>query len=213
MHIDSRGIFLDGAIPASTYSLYSESSLTASNMIALTLELILDLSDRHGDLAYSGEGVNQREHALQAAALAERTAAAPALIVASLLHDLGHLIHHLGDTPSARGIDDRHQEVAADALIHLFGEAVSEPIRWHVEAKRYLCLADPDYESRLSPDSRRSLILQGGGFDAAQAARFITCAHANDAIAVRHWDDAAKRSGLRTPTLEHFVPLMRHCVR
>ncbi len=182
-------------------------------MIALTLELILDLYDRHGDLAYSGEGVSQREHALQAAALAERTDAAPALIVASLLHDLGHLIHRLGDTPSARGIDDRHQEEAADALVHLFGEAVSEPIRWHVDAKRYLCLADPDYENRLSPDSRRSLILQGGPFDAAHASRFIARAYANDAIAVRHWDDAAKRSGLRTPTFEHFVPLMRHCVR
>ncbi|HEX7605106.1 MAG TPA: HD domain-containing protein, partial [Usitatibacter sp.] len=118
----------------------------------------------HGHIAYSGEGVTQLEHALQAAQLAEQAGAADALVAASLLHDLGHLLNQQGDTPTARGIDDQHQYVAIPFIRALFPPAIVEAIRLHVDAKRALCALDPDYYEALSEDSKRSLTLQGGIF-------------------------------------------------
>ena len=73
------------------------------------IDRIFACFDRHGRSDYGAERVCQIEHALQTAALAEGEGAAPALITAALLHDIGHLIHDLGDSPAARGIDDRHE--------------------------------------------------------------------------------------------------------
>jgi len=75
-----------------------------------------------GDRMYDGEPVTQLEHALQSAAAAEAAGAAPALIVAALLHDIGHLVGDRGETPTARGIDDRHEVVAARWLRPLFDD-------------------------------------------------------------------------------------------
>ena len=122
-----------------------------------------------GSKAYGGERVNQLEHALQTAMLAEQSGADAALIVASLLHDYGHLIHDLGEGAARRGIDDRHEISGAAKLSAFFGDAVTMPIKLHVEAKRYLCATDPDYMKLLSPGSIRSLSLQGGPFAPAEA--------------------------------------------
>src|SRR5229473_2670347 len=109
--------------------------------------------DRHGADAYGGERVRQLEHALQCATLAESEGAEPRLITAALLHDIGHLIHDLGDSPAARGIDDRHELRGREWLARWFGEAVTEPVRLHVNAKRYLTATDPGYFATLSPGS------------------------------------------------------------
>jgi predicted HD phosphohydrolase len=88
---------------------------------------------------------------------------------------------------------------------------VSEPIRLHVEAKRYLCCVDPAYHDQLSADSKRSLKLQGGVFTEVQASTFILQPGARDAVALRVWDDRAKQPGLRTPPLEHFLGYAARC--
>lgn len=166
-----------------------------------------------GHRMYSGEPVTQLAHALQTAALAEQGGATPELITACLLHDLGHLINDQGETPTLRGIDDRHEFVAIPRLRHLFSEAVLAPIRLHVAAKRYLCacgdgrLDGPAYYAALSADSKRSLALQGGAFDAAQAQAFIAQPFAADAVRLRRWDDAAKVAGRATPPLAHFLTI------
>ena len=138
--------------------------------MALTIPDICALYERHGGRMYSGEPVTQLEHALQSAALAEATGADAELITAALLHDLGHLLNDQGDTPTARGIDDAHQHFALPFLRGLFDDRVLEPIRLHVDAKRYLCATRPGYHDALSPDSKRSLALQGGTFSTAEAA-------------------------------------------
>jgi phosphonate degradation associated HDIG domain protein len=176
--------------------------------MALTVSDICTLFARKGGRAYDGEGVTQLEHALQTAALAEAHGAPSPLVAAALLHDLGHMINDQGDTPTLRGIDDRHQYAALPFLRGSFGDAVLEPIRLHVEAKRYLCATQPGYYEALSSDSKRSLALQGGAHDDAQSAEFIARPYAADAVEVRLWDDQAKMPGAATPTLAHFLAVL-----
>lgn len=176
--------------------------------MALTLDDICVLFERDGGRMYSGEPVTQLEHALQTAHAAETSGADAALITAALLHDLGHLLNDQGETPTARGIDDVHQYAALPFLRALFDDAVLEPIRLHVDAKRYLCATRPGYRDALSPDSVRSLALQGGPHSPAEAQAFAALPGAADAVRLRLWDDAAKIAGLATPSLAHFVPVM-----
>ena len=125
-----------------------------------------------------------------------------------LLHDLGHLFNDRGETPTARGIDDVHQYAALPFLRPLFVDDVLEPIRLHVEAKRYLCATRPGYGDALSADSVRSLALQGGVHQPPEASAFIALPGAAEAVRLRQWDDAAKLAGIATPPLAHFVPVM-----
>ena len=175
----------------------------------MVIEDLLKLYEAKGEREYEGEGISQLEHALQSAQLAEQAGAAPALVCAALLHDVGHLLNDKGETPTLRGVDDLHQYAALPFLRPYFPEAVLGPIRLHVDAKRYLCATRPDYYERLSEDSKRSLKLQGGVFAPAEAERFIGQPHAADAVQVRLWDDAAKVRGAATPGLAHFEPLLR----
>jgi phosphonate degradation associated HDIG domain protein len=176
--------------------------------MALTIPDICGLFDAKGARMYSGEPVTQLEHALQSATFAESAGADPALITAALLHDLGHLLNDQGDTPTQRGIDDVHQYFALPFLRPLFTDDVLEPIRLHVDAKRYLCATRPGYHDALSADSKRSLQLQGGIYSATEAADFAMRDGAARAIELRLWDDAAKIAGMKTPPLAHFVPIM-----
>jgi len=161
-----------------------------------------------GGRMYSGEPVTQLEHALQTAWQAERAGASPALVAASLLHDIGHMTNDRGETPTERGIDDLHQYHALAALRGTFPEEVLEPIRWHVDAKRYLCRARPEYYEALSPDSKRSLALQGGIFSAEEASAFAARRWAQEAVRLRLWDDLAKVAGERTPDWLHFEAIL-----
>ena len=174
---------------------------------------ICALYEGKGGRLYGGERVTQLEHALQSAASAEAEQAPPALIAAALLHDIGHLVHKLGENPAGRGVDDLHQVGGAKWLRRWFGEAVTEPIRLHVDAKRYLCAVEPGYFRTLSPGSVRSLELQGGRFDEDGAARFIAQPHAPEAVRLRRWDEVAKVPGLATPDLSHFRKYIEACWR
>jgi phosphonate degradation associated HDIG domain protein len=170
---------------------------------------------RHGASQYSGEPVTQLEHALQTAHLAEQSGADDALVTACLLHDLGHLLNDQGrgfnDTPSLRGVDDTHQYFALPFLRGLFPDAVLDAIKLHVDAKRYLCQANAGYYAKLSDDSKRSLVLQGGVFSAEQAAAFLAQSGARDAVMLRQWDDLAKQADLVTPSLAHFLGRAIRC--
>jgi len=176
--------------------------------MALTLPDIRHLFDTYGSMAYSGEPVTQLQHALQSAALAEDAGADEALVGAAFLHDLGHLLNLQGETPTARGIDDMHQYFALPFLRPLFSDAVLEPIRLHVDAKRCLCAIDAKYFSTLSADSVRSLKLQGGIFSDKEAEEFLRKPFAQDAISLRRWDDLAKQPERNTPSLDHYIKLI-----
>lgn len=185
--------------------------------MALNLDDIRGLFEEHGRLAYSGEPVTQLEHALQSGALAEEAGASDELVVAAFLHDLGHLLNRQGETPTARGIDDLHQYFALPFLRPVLPEAVLEPIRLHVDAKRCLCAIDETYFGRLSADSVRSLELQGGIYTDDEAQAFLEKPYAEDALRLRRWDDLAKEANRATPDLDHYLNVVsrvmeRHAV-
>jgi phosphonate degradation associated HDIG domain protein len=177
--------------------------------MSLSIDQIITLLDTRGSTQYGAEAVSQIEHALQCAMLAERAGAAPTLVTAALLHDLGHLLHSLGDDPAAEGVDDVHQFIALPFLRGVFPESVLSPIRLHVDAKRYLCAVEPGYWESLSPASKRSLELQGGVYNPGEAQTFLDQPFAQDAVHLRRWDDHAKTPGLKTPGLAHFADAMR----
>ena len=179
--------------------------------MSLKLADIEKLFRDHGHIAYSGEGVTQLEHALQAAQRAEHDGAPDELVTAALLHDLGHLLNLQGETPTARGIDDQHQYFAIPFIRALFTPAVVEAIRLHVDAKRALCSLEPDYYEALSEDSKRSLTLQGGIFSHEETEKFLAKPFAENAVKVRRWDDLAKVPGETTPPLEHYLEIALRC--
>jgi len=122
---------------------------------------IVALYRQKGEMSY-GEGVSMNAHGLQAALLAEQEEAGNALIVAALLHDIGHLLHDLPEDIADRGVDTEHESIASAWLSQYFPPAVSEPVRLHVAAKRYLCATEPEYFGELSQASVQSLQLQAG---------------------------------------------------
>jgi [1-hydroxy-2-(trimethylamino)ethyl]phosphonate dioxygenase len=168
------------------------------------VDRLLALFATKGTRQYGGERVSQCEHALQCAFLAEREGVPETVVTAALLHDIGHLLHEAGEGLALRSIDDRHEELGAEYLLGVFGPAVAEPVRLHVAAKRYLCATDPGYLGCLSAASVRSLELQGGAFNPAEAATFRCRPFFEEAVRVRLWDDAAKSPGLATPPIEHY---------
>jgi phosphonate degradation associated HDIG domain protein len=179
--------------------------------MGLSLADIERLFAERGGEQYAGEPVTQLAHALQCALFAQDEGADDALVTAALLHDLGHLLHDLGPTPTLQGVDDLHQYRALPFLRGLFGAAVIEPVKLHVDAKRYLCATRAGYFAALSEDSKRSLGLQGGIFNEGQAEAFIAQGGAPEAVRLRVWDDRAKTAGLATPPLAHFLERARHC--
>jgi phosphonate degradation associated HDIG domain protein len=161
-----------------------------------------------GSSSYFGEPVSQLEHALQAAHFASREQAPDRLVLAALLHDIGHLVEDTPENIADLGIDAMHEKIGELWLAERFGPEVFEPVYLHVSAKRYLCAADPDYLSRLSPASVQSLRLQGGPMSADEIAAFESNQYFREALRLRLWDDEAKVPGLATADLAHYRVLI-----
>lgn len=209
-------------------------------MIIPTVDEIIDLYRHEGARQYGREAVSQLEHALQCAHLAEQADGKPELIAACFLHDIGHMVGNLvqrdllGRAAAyfAAGESHEYQHTAAEqtALLEaelqndlhehraqwylrgLFGPGVIEPIRLHVEAKRYLCHVDPGYWDTLSDESKHSLEVQGGRHNDDQAAVFMASPHSRNAVQLRRWDDRAKTPCAPTPDLEHYATVLKSVV-
>jgi phosphonate degradation associated HDIG domain protein len=166
---------------------------------------ILDIYTLRATGRYGLSDVDQLQHGLQAASLAERMGENSEMIVAALLHDIGHMVHDLGENPAAEGVDDRHEEMGAEWLARVFPPAVTEPIRLHVPAKRYLCAVDKGYFGKLSQDSVMSLALQGGVMSEEEVVAFERLPHFEEAVRLRRLDEAAKDPDAETPPFEHFL--------
>ncbi len=159
------------------------------------------------------DGVTQYDHALQTATLAAHAEASDSLIVACLLHDIGHLIKN--ETPGELNShhDDVHQYMALPFLRLYFDPPVLEPIKLHVEAKRYLCAVEIDYFHSLSDGSKRSLKLQGGPLSNDEADLFLRNPYATAALNLRRWDDLAKDTQATPYQWDFFTPIMERCLR
>ncbi len=160
---------------------------------------IAALFDAEGHEAY-GEGVSIAEHSLQTAALARAESADPALVAAALLHDIGHFIEQPDD---AFGYH-KHDQSGGAWLASRFPAAVSEPVRLHVAAKRYLCTIEPGYFDLLSMPSRHSLAKQGGPMTSEEAAGFARLAFIDSAVRLRRWDDGGKIAGMVVRPLDSY---------
>jgi [1-hydroxy-2-(trimethylamino)ethyl]phosphonate dioxygenase len=170
----------------------------------MTTDEIFEMMLSRGHGSYGLSAVNQLEHALQSAALAQRRQLGDEFVIAALLHDVGHMLVAEDVDLASQGIDDEHEETSAQILAKLYGPSVVEPVRLHVAAKRYLCGVDPGYFDKLSEDSRQSLVLQGGPMSADEIAAFDRLEHRAAALALRLIDDEAKVAGLATPGLETY---------
>jgi phosphonate degradation associated HDIG domain protein len=169
------------------------------------VDVITRLFETGGNAAYFGEPVSQTEHALQTAHLAETEGASAALVVAALLHDIGHLLHGLPESIAEEGIDGRHEAGGYRWLSKHFSADVCEPVRLHVAAKRYLCAIDKDYLAQLSAASTKSLELQGGPFGTVARRAFEAEPFHADAVRLRRWDDRAKIPHWKVPPLAHYA--------
>ncbi len=169
---------------------------------------VLSIYDRLGSGAYFGERVSMLEHGLQAAHFARVMGAPDTLVIAALLHDVGHLLETVPDAIEDWISDAHHEVTGARWLAQRFAPAVSEPVRLHVPAKRYLCATDADYFAQLSSASVHTLKLQGGPMLAAEISQFEAEPYHREAVVVRRCDDQGKVAGLKTPVLEDYRVLI-----
>lgn len=207
-HLQGAYADLDGL--TSTLTVLRGEQRTAAEAFLDELE---DLFEGEGGGEYLGEEVTMAQHMLQAGAQAQAAGASDELVAAALLHDIGHFHGALHGTDLMEGRDNRHSHTGADRLTPLFGPEVTEPVRLHVAAKRYLCAVEPDYYAALSEASQFTLGVQGGPMSEEEVGRFEASPFAQDAVAVRRWDDRAKDAQAATPDLAHFRPLLRTLLR
>jgi len=188
---------------------FDKNSIDASNIV----DYIADVFSRRGAESYLGEKVSMAQHMLQSAQEAELSQADPDLIVAALLHDIGHYTNEIPDTVLMKGTDNYHEEAGANFLADYFPPSVTEPVRRHVATKRYLCATDPEYFSRLSEASVYTLKVQGGPMSPDEVAEFEKSPHLDSCIKVRVWDDAGKDPDKTYPEFSYYRDLVQSLVR
>jgi gamma-butyrobetaine dioxygenase len=218
-----QGCYADMDGLASTLALLRRNQLRRTSMQeGSMIEELAGLFAGPGAGEYLGEPVTIGEHMRQAGALAQAAGAPDALVAAALLHDVGHLraprgapplddtgdaLEDTGDALEDTG-DARHGEQGANWLGQWFGPRVTEPVRLHVAAKRYLCATEPGYFARLSAESVRTLALQGGPMSGDEVTAFRLRDYAMDAVVVRRWDDEAKEPAVTPPEFGYFAPVL-----
>ena len=176
------------------------------------VDFLADIFDRCGGEEYLGEPVTMAEHMLQGATLAEQAGLPEEVIVATLLHDIGHFTSEFGSFTMDDTEDRYHEEAGARVLERVFPAIVTDCVRYHVAAKRYLCATKPEYFARLSEASVHSLNLQGGPMSDDEVQAFETKPNLAQIVQVRYLDDAGKRDDMTTPGFAHFAPMVQRVV-
>jgi phosphonate degradation associated HDIG domain protein len=171
-----------------------------------------DIFQRRGGEEYLGEPVTMAEHMLQGAALAEKANMPERIIVAALLHDIGHFTSEFGTYHPGDTHDRHHEEAGAEVLEAFFPTVVTDCVRYHVAAKRYLCATKPEYFGRLSAASVHTLNLQGGPMSPEEVTEFERNPNLREIIEVRYLDDAGKHADMETPGFDHYAPMVQRVV-
>ncbi|MFI4918771.1 MAG: HD domain-containing protein [Legionellales bacterium] len=178
-------------------------------MLMSTIETTINTISRYfvtaGTTNYIGESVSQVEHALQCAYFAEQSGHSEEVILASLLHDIGHFAtttkqHTMADLGIVH-----HEWIGALLAYQLnFSAKVALLIGHHVNAKRYLAGKKPHYFARLSSASQQTLAYQGGAMASNERLAFEQLPFFREILQVRVNDEKAKEINLLVPDLEHF---------
>ena len=158
--------------------------------------------------SYLGEPITVAEHMLQSAACARRDGADDALIAAALLHDVGYYVDPAPDNANETDRSKRHDLAAARILAPVLPAGVTEPIRLHVDAKRYLCAIEPAYYDKLSDASKHTMRLQGGVMKADETEAFAGEAYCEDAVRLRRWDDEGKTPDVAVPGFDAYRTML-----
>lgn len=174
---------------------------------------IEDIFNRRGAESYLGEDVTMSQHMLQAAQCAKKSGADDSLIVAALLHDIGHYQNEIPETALAKGKNNYHEEAGANFLEDYFPLSVVEPIRQHVATKRYLCAVRPEYFELLSAASIDTLNLQGGPMTKEEVEEFEKNDYLEECIKLRYWDEDAKDSNIICPSFSYYRALIESLVK
>jgi predicted HD phosphohydrolase len=183
-------------------------TLTPENIVAF----LGDIFTRRGGEEYLGEPVTMAEHMLQGAYFAEKAGEPEIIIVSALLHDIGHFTSEFGTFSMDDTTDKFHEDAGAEVLRPFFPNLVTDCVRYHVAAKRYLCAAKPSYLKRLSEASIHSLNLQGGPMNTDEVAAFEKNPNLKEIIKVRYYDDAGKRADLKTHSFSYYAPMVQRIV-
>jgi len=184
------------------------STITRNNIV----DFLQDIFERRGGEEYLGEPVTMAEHMLQGATLAEQQGQDDVIIVAALLHDIGHFTSEFG-TFTMQDTQDRHHEAAGAMVLEpFFPSIVTDCVRHHVSAKRYLCATNTEYRECLSDASVHSLNLQGGAMHADEIKEFENLPNLKEIVQVRYLDDAGKHADMQTPPFSYFAPMVQRVV-
>ena len=176
------------------------------------VDFIGSIFDRRGGEEYLGEPVNMGQHMLQGATIAKQQGQPEEIIIGALLHDIGHFTSEFG-TFTIEDTEDRHHEDAgAKVLERFFPKVITDCVRYHLAAKRYLCATKPEYFESLSEASIHSLHLQGGPLNHMEVVEFEKNPNLDQIIAVRYLDDAGKHAGMETPDYWYFAPMVQRMV-
>lgn len=177
------------------------------------VEFLADIFKRRGGDEYLGEPVTMAEHMLQSAYAAEQNGESESVVVAALLHDIGHFTSEFGTFSMNDTTDKFHEQAGADILEQWFQSEITDCVRYHVAAKRYLCATDASYLDKLSDASVHSLGLQGGPMSLEEVEEFKRNPNLETIVKVRLFDDAAKVTGLTTPNFSHYRAMIRNQLR
>jgi len=183
-------------------------TLNQGNIVAF----LEDIFERRGGEEYLGEPVTMAEHMLQGATIAEQNGQPEIIVVSALLHDVGHFTSEFGMFSMDDTEDRFHEDAGAAILQDFFPTLVTDCVRYHVAAKRYLCATRPSYFDRLSEASVHSLNLQGGPMSDAEVQEFEKNPNLKEIIAVRFLDEAGKHPDMETPPFSHFAPMVQRIV-
>ncbi len=184
------------------------SKLSQDNIV----DFLGDIFERRGGEEYLGEPVTMAEHMLQGATIAEQNGQDEDIIVGALLHDIGHFTSEFGTYHPDDTEDRHHEDAGAYVLEPFFPSVITDCVKYHVAAKRYLCATKPEYFKRLSPASVHTLELQGGPMNADEVAEFQSNPNLEKIIQVRYLDEAGKRDDMETPDYWHFAPMVQRLV-
>ena len=176
------------------------------------VDFIGSIFDRRGGEEYLGEPVNMGQHMLQGATIAEQQGQPEEIIIGALLHDIGHFTSEFGNFTIEDTEDRHHEDAGAKVLERVFPKVITDCVRYHVAAKRYLCATKPEYFESLSEASIHSLHLQGGPLNHMEVVEFEKNPNLDQIIAVRYLDDAGKHAGMETPDYWYFAPMVQRMV-
>ena len=178
-------------------------------MISAPEDQLFMLMRQQAEADYIGEPVSQLEHALQCAQLAAQEGASEHLILAALLHDIGHICDPRADVMAGVGVRN-HEHIGADYLRSLgLAEPIAELVSQHVNAKRYLVYKYPAYREKLSAASKQTLVHQGGAMSADEAERFEQHPLFASILKLRAWDEAAKQPDADVPPLSAWRAMLQ----